>query len=98
MKESYPAVGSKVILCCQICLLLGFYVFVSGVFTFLWYAVYRAFAEHDSPIAHSVILASVITFAFVILTSVVTMVFTTIIREGQRKIMGNGGQANGSKI
>ena len=98
MKESSTAVGNKVILGCQICLLLGFYVFVLGVFTFLWYAVYRAFAEHDSPVAHAVILASVITFAFIILTSVVTMVFTTIIREGQRKITENGGSANESEI
>ena len=98
MKESNTAVGNKVILGCQVSLLLGFYAFVLGVFTFLWYAVYRAFAEHDSPVAHAVILASVITFAFIILTSVVTMVFTTIIREGQRNIMGNGGPANESKI
>jgi len=98
MKESYTAIGNKVILRCQISLLVAFYVFVLGVFTFLWYAVYRAFAEHDNPVAHSVILASVITFAFVILTTVVTMVFTTIIREGQRKIKGNGGPANESKI
>ena len=98
MNESNTATGNKVILGCQISLLLGFYVFVSGVFTFLWYAVYRAFAEHDNPVAHAVILASVITFAFIILTSVVTMVFTTIIREGQRNIMGNGGPANESKI
>ena len=98
MKESCTAAENKIILSCQICLLLGFYIFVSGVFTFLWYAVYRAFAEHDSPVAHAVILASVITFAFVILTTVVTMVFTTIIREGQKKIMGNGGPANESNI
>jgi len=97
MKESNTAGRNKIILGCQIGLLLGFYTFVLGVFTFLWYAVYRAFAEHDNPVAHAVIMASVITFAFIILTSVVTMVFTTIIREGQRKIMENGGPANESE-
>ena len=91
MKESNSAGRNKVILTCQIGLLLGFYTFVSGVFTFLWYAVYRAFTIHDSPVGHALILASLISFAFIILTSVVTMVFTTIIREGQRKITENGG-------
>lgn len=97
MKEYNTAGRNKVILGCQIGLLLGFYIFVLGVFTFLWYAVYRAFAEHDNPVAHAVIMASVITFAFIILTSVVTLVFTTIIREGQRKIVENGGPANESE-
>ena len=94
MKGSNRAVGNKVILGCQIGLLLGFYAFVLGVFTFLWYAVYRAVAEHDNPVAHAVILASVITFAFIILTSVVTMVFTTIIREGRKNVPENGGSVN----
>lgn len=98
MKESSAAGRNKVILWCQIGLLLGFYAFVLGVFTFLWYAVYRAFMEHDSPIGHALILASIITFAFIILTTVVSMVFTTIIREGQRKIRENGGPANESNI
>lgn len=94
MKGSNTAAGNKVILGFQIGLLLGFYVFVLGVFTFLWYAVYRAFTEHDNPVPHAVIMASVITFAFIILTSVVTMVFTTIIREGQKKVPESGGSVN----
>lgn len=86
MEESNPSMVNKMVLGVQISLLICFYVFVLGVLTFLGYAVYRSVANNDHPV-HAVVLASVITFAFLILTSVVTMVFSVVIKEG-RKIPG----------
>jgi RsiW-degrading membrane proteinase PrsW (M82 family) len=97
MKETNPSKGDKIVLRLQISLVVFFYIFASGVFIFLWYAVYKSVVGNDHPV-HAVVLASVITFAFLILTLVMTMVFSVIIREGQRKITGNGGgAANESK-
>ena len=93
MKEVNTSIENKVVLSVQVFLLMGFYIFASGVFTFLWYAVYRSVVENDHPV-HAVVLASVITFAFLILTSVVTMVFTVVIKEGQKKVQENGGSVN----
>lgn len=96
MKESHAATGNKVILGGQIFLLLCFYIFVLGVFTFLGYAVYRSVVNDDHPM-HAMILGAVITFAFFILLSVMTMIFTVVIKEGQKKVRENGGAANESK-
>lgn len=97
MKENNPSKGDKIVLGVQISLVVFFFIFASGVFTFLWYAVYSSVVGNDHPV-HAVVLASVITFAFLILTTVMTMIFSVIIKEGQRKIMGNGGPTNESKI
>jgi heme/copper-type cytochrome/quinol oxidase subunit 3 len=97
MKESKASMGDKVVLGLQIFLLVAFYIFAAGVFTFLGSAVYRSVINNDHP-AHAVILGSVITLAFLILTSVVTMVFTTIIKEGRKKVPEHGGSFNESKI
>ena len=93
MKEVNPSIENKIVLSVQVFLLIGFYIFTAGVFTFLWYAVYRSVVDNDHPV-HAVVLASVITFAFLILVSVVTMVFTVVIKEGQKKVPENGGSVN----
>ena len=93
MKAVNTSIENKVVLSVQVSLLICFYIFAAGVFTFLWYAVYRSVVENDHPV-HAVVLASVITFAFLILTSVVTMVFTVVIKEGQKKVRENGGSVN----
>ncbi|OHE19892.1 MAG: hypothetical protein A2X95_07690 [Syntrophobacterales bacterium GWF2_56_9] len=93
MKEVNTSIENKVVLSVQVFLLIGFYIFAAGVFTFLWYAVYRSVVDSDHPV-HAVILASVITFAFLILVSVVTMVFTVVIKEGQKKVSENGGSVH----
>ena len=93
MKEVNTSIENKVVLSVQVSLLICFYIFAAGVFTFLWYAVYRSVVENDHPV-HAVVLASVITFAFLILVSVVTMVFTVVIKEGQKKVRENGGSVN----
>lgn len=82
--------GDKAVLGVQILMLLSFYGFAAGVFAFLGYAVYRSFLNQDAW-AHAVIIATVITFAFLILISVVTMVFTVLIKEGQKNLLNNGG-------
>ena len=93
MKAVNTSIENKVVLSVQVSLLICFYIFASGVFTFLWYAVYRSVVDNDHPV-HAVVLASVITFAFLILLSVVTMVFTVVIKEGQKKVPENGGSVN----
>ena len=93
MKEVNTSIENKVVLSVQVFLLIGFYIFAAGVFTFLWYAVYRSVVDNDHPV-HAVVLASVITFAFLILLSVVTMVFTVVIKEGQKKVSENGGSVH----
>jgi len=93
MKEVNTSIENKVVLSVQVSLLICFYIFAAGVFTFLWYAVYRSVVDNDHPV-HAVVLASVITFAFLILVSVVTMVFTVVIKEGQKKVPENGGSVN----
>lgn len=97
MKEVNTSIENKVVLSVQVFLLIGFYIFAAGVFTFLWYAVYRSVVDNDHPV-HAVVLASVITFAFLILVSVVTMVFTVVIKEGQKKVPENGGSVNEGEI
>lgn len=97
MKEGNSAKRNKVILSLQVSLLLCFYMFTLGVFTFLGCAIYRSVVNHDHPV-HAFVLSSVIAFAFLIVTSVMTMVFVVIIKEGQRKIRENGGLANEGKI
>ena len=90
MKGPNTSMRNKIVLYVQIFFLFCFYIFAAGVFTFLWYAVYRSVVNLDHPL-HAVILASVITFAFLILVSVVTMVFTVVIKEGQKNVPENGG-------
>lgn len=97
MKEANASIGNKSVLVVQILLLLSFYIFASGVFTFLGYAVYRSLVNNDAWV-HAVVIATVITFAFLILTSVVTMVFTVLIKEGQKKVAENGGLASEKEI
>ncbi len=97
MKEVNESVRKKVVLYLQISLLGCFYMFALGVFTFLGCAIYRSVVNNDHPV-HAIVLSSVITCAFLIITSVVTMVFTVIIKEGQRNARENGGTANESKI
>ncbi len=96
MKEDNQSLRNNVVLGAQISLLLCFYLFALGVFTFLGAAVYRSVVNNDHPV-HAVVLSSVVSFAFLILTSVVTMVFTTIIREGRKRAAENGGQASESE-
>jgi hypothetical protein len=96
MKES-SASGNKAVLVVQILLLLSFYIFASGVFTFLGYAVYRSLVNNDAWV-HAVIITTVITFAFLILISVVTMVFTVLIKEGRKKVSENGGLGSEKEI
>ena len=67
----------------QIFLLLCFYLFAFGVFIFLGAAVYRSVANNDHPV-HAVVLSSVITFAFLIITSVDHHGVYHHNREGQR--------------
>lgn len=97
MIEGNKAKRNKVILSLQVFLLLCFYMFALGVFAFLGGAVYRSVVNNDHPV-HAIVLSSVITFAFLIITSVMTMVFTVVIKEGQRKIRENGGSANEGEI
>jgi hypothetical protein len=97
MKEDNESVRKKVVLRLQISLLGFFYLFALGVFAFLGCAIYRSVVNNDHPV-HAIVLSSVITCAFLIITSVMTMVFTVIIKEGQRNARENGGAANESKI
>ncbi len=97
MKEGNPSIRGKVILGLQISLLLCFYLFASGVFIFLGSALYRSIANQDHPV-HAIVMSSVVTVAFLIITTVMTMVFTVIIKEGQKRIRENGGPVNESKI
>jgi len=97
MKEASASMGDKAILVVQIFLLLLFYIFAIGVFTFLGYAVYRSLINNDAWV-HAVVIATVISFAFFILTSVMTMIFTSLIKEGQKKFAENGGLANEREI
>ncbi len=97
MKNSEASARNKVVFCMQVFLLVLFYIFALGVFTFLGFAIYRSVVNNDHP-THAIILSSVISIAFLIIGSVMTMVFTVIIKEGQRKIRENGGSANESKI
>ncbi len=92
MKNDDTSKRNKIILGLQVSLLLCFYAFALGVFTFLGCAVYRSVVNHDHPV-HAIVLSSVVTFAFLIITTVMTMVFTTIIKEGQRRVRENGGLA-----
>jgi len=97
MKNGETSARNKVVLGMQVFLLVIFYIFALGVFTFLGSAIYRSVVNSDHP-THAIILSSVISIAFLIIGSVMTMVFTVIIKEGQRKIRENGGSANESKI
>jgi len=97
MKESDTSVENKAVLSIQILLLLSFYAFASGVIAFVVYAVYRSLVSNDAWV-HAVIIATVITFAFLILISVMTMVFTVLIKEGRKKVWEKGGVANEREI
>lgn len=97
MEEESASGRNKVVLGLQIFLLVIFYIFALGVFTFLGSAVYRSVVNNDHP-THAIILSSVISIAFLIIGSVMTMVFSVIIKEGQRKIRENGGSANEGEI
>ena len=97
MKEVRASIGNKTVLGVQIFLLLSFSIFTAGVLTFLGYAVYRSLVNNDAPV-HAVVIASVITFAFLILVSVVTMVFTVLLKEGQKSVSEKGGLADERKI
>lgn len=97
MKNGETSARNKVVLGMQVFLLVIFYIFALGVFTFLGSAIYRSVVNNDHP-THAIILSSVISIAFLIIGSVMTMVFTVIIKEGQRKIRENGGSANESEI
>lgn len=97
MKEANASIGNKAVWVVQILLLLSFYIFAVGVFTFLGYAVYRSLVNNDAWV-HAVVIATVITFAFLILTFVVTMVFTVLIKEGKKKVAENGGLASEKEI
>jgi hypothetical protein len=97
MKEGNESVRGKVILGLQIFLLVCFYMFALGVLIFLGSVIYRSVVNNDH-IVHAIVLSSLITFAFLIITTIMTMVFTVIIKEGQRKVRENGGAANESKI
>jgi hypothetical protein len=97
MNEGNESVRKKVVLGLQISLLGCFYLFALGVFTFLGCAIYRSIVNNDHPV-HAIVLSSVITGAFLIITSVMTMVFTVIIKEGQRNAREKGGTAHESKI
>lgn len=91
MKENQPVLStSKVILGLQVTLLLLFYTFTIGVFTFLGFAIYRSVADNDHP-THAIVISSIITLAFLIISSVMTMVFTVIIKEGRRRATESGG-------
>src|SRR5450759_488313 len=96
MKEVNESVRKRQVLYLQISLLGCFYMFALGVFTFLGCAIYRSVVNNDHPV-HAIVLSSVITCAFLIITSVMTMVFTVIIKEGQRNARENGGAAHESK-
>lgn len=97
MKVPNGSREDRVVLGVQISILICFYLFTAGVFAFLWHAVYRSVADNDHPV-HAVVLASVITFAFLILASVMTMIFSVIIREGRKKFPASGGSANETEI
>ena len=97
MEKASGSNGNRAVLSVQILLLLSFYIFASGVFTFLGYAVYRSLVNDDAWV-HAVIIATVITFAFLILISVITMVFTVLIKEGRKKVSEKGGLAHERKI
>jgi len=87
----------KVILGVQVALVVLFYLFAVGGFVFVWYAFYRSVTEGDHP-THALILATIVSFAFTILTTVMTMIFSVIIKEGRKKLPENGGSANEIKI
>ncbi len=97
MKKSSASIENKAVLGVQILLILSFYTFAAGVITFVVYAVYRSLVNNDAWV-HAVIIATVITFAFLILISVVTMVFTVMIKEGRKQVSENGGVANEREI
>ena len=86
MKEDNPSIRNKVVLGAQISRPL-FLPVCAWVFIFLGAAVYGSVVNNDHPV-HAVVLSSVVSFAFLILTSVVTIVFTTIM-EG-RRVSENG--------
>ncbi len=90
MKESRGAFGDRGVLIAQIVFLSTFYIFAVGVIAFFSYSIYRSLVNHD-VVAHTLIISSLIGCAFLILVSVVTMVCTVLIKEGQRKALENGG-------
>lgn len=84
MIEPEKSIEYKIIRVIQISLLALFYVFSSGVITFVSYGVYRSWINNDGWIQATIIATLIITI-FIILISVVTMVFGVMIKEGQKQ-------------
>lgn len=81
MEGTGRTMGEKIVLTIQILILVFFYAFTAGVITFVSSVVYRSWINNDAWI-HAIIIASLITSLFLILTFVVTMVFVVTIKEG----------------
>lgn len=81
MEGSKKTMGEKMVLTIQILILVFFYTFTAGVITFVSSVVYRSWVNNDAWI-HAIIIATLVTFLFLILTFVVTMVFMVTVREG----------------
>lgn len=84
MIEPEKSIENKIIRAIQISLLALFYVFSSGVITFVSYGVYRSWINNDGWIQATIIATLIIT-VFIILISVITMVFGVMIKEGQKQ-------------
>jgi hypothetical protein len=80
----------------QILLLLSFYIFASGVLAFIFYGLYRSLVNNDAW-GHALIIAALITFAFLILIIVISTVFIVLIKEGI-KVSKSGGLADEREI
>lgn len=89
MNDSASRGATKAVFGVQIFLLVAFYAFAAGVITFLGYGLYRSLVNNDHW-GHALIITALITFAFVILISVMTMIFVVLLREG-RRVAKNGG-------
>ncbi len=96
MKDSRLSAGDRKVIGIQILLLLSFYLFASGVLAFIFYGLYRSLVNNDAW-GHALIIAILITFAFLILITVVSTVFIVFIKEGL-KVSKSGGLANEREI
>ncbi len=96
MKNSHPWAEDRKVIRIQILLLLSFYIFASGVLAFIFYGLYRSVVNNDAW-GHALIIATLITFAFLILIIVVSAVFIVLIREGL-KVSKSGGLASEREI
>lgn len=75
--------AEKVVLTIQVAILTLFYFFGAGVIIFVLSVVYRSWMNNDAWI-HAIVIASIIIPVFLILTFVVTMIFTVTIKEGRK--------------